>query len=128
MKDWVKWYSDTVREKCSVTEFFLLQMRENTDQKNICIWKLFSRNAVVGRCSVNKIFFKISWNPQEYTCVWDSCAFLRIFAKSLRIPIFIEHLQWLPLGIFKETVGYLLKIFRNFWFSTFAPCTLLCGW
>ena len=33
----------TLREKCANTEFFLDQMRENTDQKKLRLWTLFTQ-------------------------------------------------------------------------------------
>ena len=30
--------TETLREKCSNTEFFLVRIQENTDQKKLCIW------------------------------------------------------------------------------------------
>ena len=72
--------------------------------------------AVVQRCSVKKLFLKISQNSQENTCarvffskvvglrpaillkmrLWNRCLPVN-FAKFLRTPIFIEHLRWLLL-------------------------------
>ena len=32
-----------LREKCPNTELFLVRMQENTDQKKLCIWTLFTQ-------------------------------------------------------------------------------------
>ena len=74
--------------------------------------------AVARRCSIKKVFWKISQNSQEDTCarvsflikmqvkpatllkkiLWLRC-FPVDFAKFLRTPFFIEHLRWLLLNI-----------------------------
>ena len=68
---------------------------------------LLEITAVSCRCSLKKMFLKISQNSQEDTCV--RVTFLMTlskkrlghrcfpvnFAKFLRTPTFIEHLQWL---------------------------------
>ena len=33
----------TLRENCPNTEFFLVRIQENTDQKKVCIWTLFKQ-------------------------------------------------------------------------------------
>ena len=72
---------------------------------------------VAQRCSVKKVFLKISQNSQENTCtrvsfliklqrpttslkqrLWHR-SFPVNFAKFLRTPIFIEHLWWLLLKL-----------------------------
>ena len=40
-KKWV-----TLREKCPNTKFFLVRMRENMDQKKLCIWTLFTQSYI----------------------------------------------------------------------------------
>ena len=35
--------TETLREKCPNTEFFLVRLQENTDQKKICIWTFFTQ-------------------------------------------------------------------------------------
>ena len=66
--------------------------------------------AVIQRCSVKKVFFKILQNSQENPCIsasfliklqpkkglWHMCFSVNI-AKFLRTPFFIEHLRWLSL-------------------------------
>ena len=63
--------------------------------------------AVVQRCSVNKVFLEISPNSQENTCagvsftllkkrLWHRC-FPVNFVKFTRAPFFIEQLWWLLL-------------------------------
>ena len=37
------YYEVTLREKCPNMEFFLIQMRENTDQKKLRIWTHFTQ-------------------------------------------------------------------------------------
>ena len=59
----------------------------------------FYLEAVVRRCSIKKLFIKISQNSQENTCA-RVFFFLKVnFAKFLRTPIFIEHLWWLLLFV-----------------------------
>ena len=53
--------------------------------------------AVVQRCSVKKIFLKISRNSQENTCARVSWCFPMNFVKFLRTPISIEYHWWLLL-------------------------------
>ena len=48
--------------------------------------------AAIQRCSVKKVFLKISQNSQENTCA-------RVSFKFLRTPFFIEHLRWLLLHL-----------------------------
>ena len=36
-----------LREKCPNTEFFLVRMRENMDQKKLRIWKIFRQCVVI---------------------------------------------------------------------------------
>ena len=75
--------------------------------KPIIFWWL--QGAVVQRCSVKKVFLKISQNSQENTCArvsflkkrpWHK-RFLVNFTKFLGAPIFIEHLWWMLLD-FRE--------------------------
>ena len=74
--------------------------------------------AVVQKCSVEKVFLQISQNSQENTCArvsfFDKVAGLRPatllkkrlwhryfpvkFVKFLKTPFFIEHLWWLVLN------------------------------
>ena len=72
--------------------------------------KCFSKNipekqeeeAVVQRCSVKKVFLKISQNSQENSCARlflnkeDSCTSEKL-EKFLRTSFFTEHLRWLRL-------------------------------
>ena len=59
----------------------------------------FNKEGVARRCSVKKMFLKISQNSQENTCARVSFLVklqeILNFAKFLRAPFFIEHLQWL---------------------------------
>ena len=45
IKKCIKWLvnSLTMHEKCPNTKFFLVQIQENTDQKKLCIWTLFTQ-------------------------------------------------------------------------------------
>ena len=63
------------------------------------LWSMVSQNPKARRCSVRKVFLKISQNSQENTIVrvsflktwlWHRC-FPVNFAKFLRIPFFIEY-------------------------------------
>ena len=75
----------------------------------------FSSEAVVPRCSVKKVFLKISPNSQENTCVRVSflITFLKKrflyrpfsvnFEKCLITPFFIKYLRWLLVSyVFKS--------------------------
>ena len=37
----------SLREKCPNTEFFLVRIRQNTDQKKLRIWTLFTQRVIV---------------------------------------------------------------------------------
>ena len=89
---------------------------------------LQNREAVIRRCSVKKVFLKISQNSQENTSTrvffsiklglrpatllkkrrWHWC-FLVNFVKFLRTPIYIEHVWWLLLRTDTDT----MKISEN---------------
>ena len=94
------------------------------------------KEEVTQKCSVTKVFLKISQNSQKNTCarvsfliklqalvctfinnrLWHRC-FLVNFDKLLRAPFFIEHLQWLlsysPYWTFSKNCCY-----ENFWNSS----------
>ena len=76
-----------LREKCPNTEFFLVRMRENMDQKKLRVWKLFRQCVVIypiassesSQTSEIEFFAKIvySWKP------WT------IFAKSSMLNVWL---------------------------------------
>ena len=76
--------------------------------------KIKTKEAVVQRCSVKKVFLEISQNSLENTCARVSFLKKRLshrcfpvnFLKFLKTPFFIEHLWWLLL---KLNVGRLSK-------------------
>ena len=65
-----------------------------------------SEEAVAQRCSVKKVSFEVSQNPQKNTYVkdpnvaglWQRC-FLVNFEKFLRATFLTEHLRWLLLNL-----------------------------
>ena len=88
--------------------------------------------AVVGSCSIKKVFLKISQNSQENTCArvslliklqaWGLHRCLPVnFAKFSRTHFFIEHLRWLLLIIWrpskKEHLFYGTTTSGCFWSS-----------
>ena len=48
------------REKCPNTEFFLVRIQENTDQKKLRIWTLFKQCRHMLRLQFSKNVFRIS--------------------------------------------------------------------
>ena len=61
--------------------------------------------AVIRRCSVKKVFIKISQNSQENTCARVSLLITLQVSKFLRTYFLTEHLRWLLLTFRK---AYLL--------------------
>ena len=94
-------------------------------------WVKQCSEAAIQRCSVKKVFLKISQNSQENTCaralffnevadfrpvtllkkwLWHMC-FPVTFEKFLRTCILIEHFWWILLDIFdKVFVGILVSV------------------
>ena len=69
------------------------------------------KEAVARRCSVRKMFLKMSQNSQEDTCarvffliklkkrLWHRCFFVNFTKLKILKTFFIEHLRWLILYI-----------------------------
>ena len=86
---------------------------------------LFYAEVAVRRCSVKKVFLKLSRNSQESICVGVSfsitlqACFIKKrlrnrcfpvnFAKFLRTPFYIEHLRWLLLQMENFSIDFLCK-------------------
>ena len=69
-------------------------------------WVRWYSKTVVERRSVKKMFFK---NFAKFTGkqLYRRLSYVPVnFVELLRTHFFIEHLQWLPLVVFKETIGY----------------------
>ena len=70
--------------------------------------------AVIGRCSVKKMFLKISQNSRENTCARVSFskketltqAFSYEFCEIFKNTFFIEHFWWLLLAITEKLVFF----------------------
>ena len=96
----------------------------------------FIKEAVVWRCSVEKVFIDILQNSQENTCarvsfltklqalglrpatllrkrLWHGC-FPVSFAKFLRTPFFTGHIGWLLLLLVFPFQDYFQKTFSVF--------------
>ena len=89
--------------------------------------------AAVRRCSVKKMFLKISQNSQENTCArvsllikfqaWDLHRCFPVnFLKFSRTPFFIEHLRWLLPIIWKPSKKQHLFILKYYSKSFYSWC------
>ena len=63
----------------------------------------YASEAVVRRCSVKKLFLKISQSSQENTC---ARCFPVNFAKFLKTFFLTEHIRWLFLAFPSESTAY----------------------
>ena len=98
-------------QKCLSSINFSTDVIQNIIQ-NLDPNKIHGPEAVTRRCSVKKVFLKISQNSQENTCarvffekkrLWHWC-FPVNFVKFLRTPFLIEHLRWLLLTVLIKSV------------------------
>ena len=89
---------------------FSLYMFSNVFKNSVMFYR--GAQVIIQRCSVKKVFLKISQNSQEDICtrvsvlkscrpkkrLWHRC-FPMKFANFLRTPIFIKYLWWLLLEV-----------------------------
>ena len=93
----VAWIARELREKCPNTELFLVRIQENTDQKKLRIWTLFSFTLVVWNTRVIdnislKEYQKRIQNPAKHLTRSFSAKTNRplfIFAKSSSLDVWL---------------------------------------
>ena len=95
MHDLPKWSDKSCSKCCEFCKVYLNILECYVLKGNHAV----SKEAVVQRCSVKKVFLEISQNSQENTCArvsfLTSCrpeAFFCEFLKILRTPFFLEQL------------------------------------
>ena len=81
--------AQTLREKCSYTDFALVRMHENTDRKKLRIWKLFTQwNMILYNNSHRNEYFKITVTKdftQKLPAVESflPCEFCTVFRRAM---------------------------------------------
>ena len=108
----------TLRQKSPNTEFFLVRIQENTDQKKLRIWTLFRQWNLIGAFRSVRSLFSSSY-PQIATCIpeWNIQNSWKAHQGNIFVLTFNTNLQ--KTHVYSKLVeAKYLQIFINVSHST----------